>query len=212
MGQTAEELRAELADHRDALGQDLEAIGDRVSPGRIVERRRAAVGQSMTRVRERVMGVADDKTSAVGRAAGSVGDRASGAASSIGTAASSVADTITSAPDTIRERTEGAPLAAGLVAFGAGFLVSSLLPASSTEQRAAARVQPALESAASELGSAGQQVAQDLAAEAKDAAQDLTASAQEAAQGIKDQAADVAQAHTEDAKAAVHDVQQQAAK
>ena len=51
MGQSAEELRYEIADTRAELGQTLDAIGDRVSPGRMIERRknrfvrRHAVGQ-----------------------------------------------------------------------------------------------------------------------------------------------------------------------
>lgn len=203
MGQTAAELRAELEDRREALGHDLVAIGDRVSPGRMVQRRRAAIGQSFGRARQRVMGTADSARASVGSAGSSVG-------SSVGGAASSVAGTVKEVPHMIEERTEGAPLAAGMVAFGLGFLASSLLPASRTEERAAARLQPALESAAGEFGTAGQQVAHDLADEAKSAAQDLKATAQDAAQGIKDEATQAAQARTEDAKAAADEVKQTA--
>ena len=37
---SAEELRYEIADTRAELGQTLDAIGDRVSPGRMIERRK----------------------------------------------------------------------------------------------------------------------------------------------------------------------------
>ena len=42
MGQTAEDLRTQLAEQRGDISRDLEAIGDRVSPGRMMERRQAA--------------------------------------------------------------------------------------------------------------------------------------------------------------------------
>ena len=40
MGQTAEELKQDIADTRDNLSDTLDAIGDRVSPGRVIERRK----------------------------------------------------------------------------------------------------------------------------------------------------------------------------
>ena len=60
MGQTTEELRTQIAEQRDDLGRELEAIGDRVSPGRMAQRRKAAVGERFTSVKERVMGTAGD--------------------------------------------------------------------------------------------------------------------------------------------------------
>lgn len=53
------------------------------------------------------------------------------------TAADSVTSTAQGAVDTIERQTEGHPLAAGLIAFGAGWLISSLMPASEKEARAA---------------------------------------------------------------------------
>ena len=59
MGTTPDELRNELEQQRESLSRDLVAIGDRVSPNRIVERRRMAVRQSFGRAREAVMGAKD---------------------------------------------------------------------------------------------------------------------------------------------------------
>ena len=59
MGTRADELKSDLERQREALGEDLEAVGDRVSPGRVVERRRAALRQGFGRLRDRVMGTAD---------------------------------------------------------------------------------------------------------------------------------------------------------
>ena len=40
MGQTAEQLKEQIAGTRDDLSETLDAIGDRVSPGRVIERRK----------------------------------------------------------------------------------------------------------------------------------------------------------------------------
>ena len=56
MGQSPEELRREIEQTRMGMSENLDAIGDRVSPGRIVERRTNRVRNSVTSLRERVMG------------------------------------------------------------------------------------------------------------------------------------------------------------
>ena len=163
MGQTPDELREELAERRSAVSGDLEAIGDRVSPGRMVERRRAAVGGYVQRARESVMGAAD----------------------SVGDAAGNVGSTAADVPGAVLTRTQGAPLAAGLVAFGAGFVLASLAPASRVERDAAARLEPALQSAAGEVRSAAQAVGEHVRDEAQTAVADLRESAGEAADRVK---------------------------
>jgi hypothetical protein len=57
VGQSPEELRREIEQTRAELSQDLDAIGDRVSPGRMVERRRNRMRNGVSSLRERVMGV-----------------------------------------------------------------------------------------------------------------------------------------------------------
>ena len=64
---------------------------------------------------------------------GTASDKASSVASSVGDAA-------TGAPSAARQKTQGNPLAAGLIAFGAGWLISSLLPATEKEKQAASTV------------------------------------------------------------------------
>ena len=168
MGQTPDELREELADRRAAVSQDLEAIGDRVSPGRMVERRRAQVGSYVRRARDTVMGAADS----VEQAAGSVGSTAA------------------EVPGAVLTRTQGAPLAAGLAAFGIGFVVASIAPASRVEERAAAKLEPALQSAAGEVGAAAPAVGDHVREEARSAAVDLRESAEESVQRVAGSEAD----------------------
>jgi hypothetical protein len=168
MGQTPDELREELDDRRAAVSQDLEAIGDRVSPGRMVERRRAQVGGYVHRAREAVMGAADTVESAAG----------------------SVGSTAAEVPGAVLTRTQGAPFAAGLAAFGIGFVAASIVPATRAEERAATRLEPALRSAAGEVGAAATAVGDQVREEARTAAVDLRESAEESVQRVAGSDAD----------------------
>jgi hypothetical protein len=130
----------------------------------------------------------------------------------VSSAGSAVASTAAQAPAAARERAQGNPLAAGLIAFGAGWLVSSLLPASQKEQQAGM----ALKEVATEhsdkvtgpLQEAAQQVTENLREPAQQAAERVRTTATEAGEAVKEQAAsagdDVAQ-HARHAKDAVTD-------
>ncbi len=78
MGQTAEELRQDIADTRDNLSDTLDAIGDRVSPGRVIERRKNRMTAGVHSALERVMGSAHDAADAVRDAPSSVGSGTQG--------------------------------------------------------------------------------------------------------------------------------------
>ncbi len=181
MGTEPEELRADIAERRRMMAEDLEAIGDRASPGQIVNRRRAAVRQRMSGWKETVMGAPGLSTLASGSAGDSPG---------LSDRASDLGDQLSDAPDAIRQRAQGNPLAAGLIAFGAGLLVASVLPESETERRAAENLQPQLASAAAQARDMGQQVAATAKSSASDAAAELKSSATDAAQTVKEQASD----------------------
>ena len=215
MGKTAEDLRYELEQQRESLGHDLVAIGDRVSPGRMVERRKFAVRQSFGKARDAVMGAKD---SAVGRTSdGFASRRAIGLRHVVGRVGR-VERRLTPSPVPPRPsptQTQGNPLAAGLIAFGVGALAGSLLPTSRREEQAVAQVQPALESAAQELGAGrpgrgrfgqGARHRGRPAPEgaAQDAAESVKAEAQDAAESVKTEAQDAA-AETKDAAAGTED-------
>ena len=121
----------------------------------------------------------------------SVGSATSGA----GTGISGATDTLGGAPSAVRDRTQGNPLAAGLVAFGLGMVISSLIPPSDAEQQLAARAEDKAKDLAKPLKQAGQQVAEDL-----------KPAAQQAAEQVKSTAQDAAQHTTEQAKSAADDV------
>ena len=110
-----------------------------------------------------------------------------------------VSQPLASAPSQLRAQAQGNPLAAGVIAFGVGWLVSSLLPASQVEQQAALKVK---ENAAPVSG-----VITDAA---KDAAQNLKEPVQEAVQSVRDTATEAADTVKQEGRSAAGDVRDQA--
>ena len=189
MGQgTEEQLTGQIADTRQDLSRDVDALYDKVSPGRIVERRKEAVRGRLSSFKDSVMGSAGSAGSSAQGAVGSVKDTASGATSA-------VAGTAQSAVGTIERQTRGAPLAAGMVAFGAGMIVSALIPASEKEAQAAQRLTEAAKDSpiVDEAKAVGQQVGQHLKESAAEAAQEVKSSAQDSAATLKDEGQSSAQ-------------------
>jgi Protein of unknown function (DUF3618) len=228
MSTDPDQIRSEIGQTQRELSADVDALTEKLSPPRMVERRVRRTRTAMTNVKDKIMGSTSDAYQTAGSAPSgareSVGARASSARDTMADTASSVRDTVAdtassavdtarSAPETVRRRAEGNPLAAGLIAFGAGWLLSSLLPATGPERRAASQVKDfAVEQGrpvAGQLGQAGQQVAQELkesaqqragtvketatdaastvAGEAQSAASDVTGQAQQSAGRVRDQ-------------------------
>ena len=84
-----------------------------------------------------------------------------------------------------QDKVQGAPLAAGLVAFGAGIIVAALIPASEKEAVAAGHVVDAAKEH-------GQPVVDQAKSMAQDVVQDVKETATDAAQEVKDTATDSA--------------------
>lgn len=160
MAATAQELKEEIEERRRAVDDDLEALGDKVSPSKVARRRADAVGSRFSAMRDSVMGSASG-------AAGSVKDGATGI------------------PQQIGSTTRGNPLAAGMVAFGLGLVVAAALPASRPERQAAAKVDPTLDALAHKAVEQGREVAGEMAAPVKEAAQDVADAATQRAQSVK---------------------------
>jgi len=172
------------------MGQTLDAIGDRLSPERVLERRRAAVGVRLRRMRFAVMGSPDYEEPGV---AGRVTDAAQNVASSASDAAQGAIERVQHAPEAAAEQVRGNPLAAGLIAFGIGALVATAFPKTETEQRLVASAQPQIDAAKSELRQAGQDLGAQTKERAQSAAQELQSSVKEAASNVSDQASSSAQ-------------------
>ena len=209
-----EQIRREIERTQAALSQDVDALTDKVTPGKIVERRVDRARDAATKLKEKVMGsdphgsggyggggvrsaasqTADRVSGTASSAASSVQDAAASAAGTVQDAASTAADAVQQAPQAIRRQTRGNPLAAGLIAFGAGWLVSSLLPASRREQELAdqakqvaqEKVQPVLQQVAGEVGD-------NLREPAQQAAESVKATAQDAKETVADEGRSAAQ-------------------
>jgi hypothetical protein len=182
MGASTEELKNDIAATRSDMSETLDAIGDRVSPGRIIERRKARMSMGVQSLRDRVMGTVHDATDAVR----GVGDELGGNVGGV--------------PEKVRQGTEGAPLVAGALAFGVGFLVASITPTSAVEEQAAEKliekVDPVKEEAlsmakdmAEHLKEPATESARAVAETAKQGARDVATEVKTAAQETRDQAA-----------------------
>jgi ElaB/YqjD/DUF883 family membrane-anchored ribosome-binding protein len=170
MGQSQEELKQDIQSTRADLSETLDAIGDRVSPGRMIERRTNRVRQGLQGLRDRVMGKAQD-------AVDTTKERLS-----------TTADTIREAPEAGLEEARGNPLVAGALAFGVGFLVASVMPRTQAEERAAAQLADRVEPLKQELTDAGQEAIEQLKEPARQAATGVTEAAKSGAQSVAQQA------------------------
>ncbi|MEV7606942.1 DUF3618 domain-containing protein [Paenarthrobacter sp. NPDC089322] len=169
MTQNPDALRAGIEETRRRLSTNVDAVADKVTPSHIVNRR-------VDRIKTAVFGARDDVQYRAGHAAHSAQDAVSGVVSDIG-----------DAPQAITRKAQGSPIAAGLIAFGAGLLVSALIPPSDKEREAAQAVKEAAQPLTEELSHAAKEVAEHLKEPAQDAVQNVKESATEAAANVKDE-------------------------
>jgi gas vesicle protein len=186
MSENPDAIRADIEATRARLGTNVDAVADKVTPSNIVQRQTDKVKDAVFGVKDKIMGTAEDAVDGVGSAVGST----------LGDAGSAIGDT----PHKVAMKAQGSPIAAGLIAFGAGLLVSSLIPPSAKEREAAQALKSAAEPVTSQLTEA-----------AKDVAQGLQEPAQEALENVKTTAAHAAEQVKEEGQTAVSDVKETAA-
>jgi gas vesicle protein len=185
MSTSPDAIRADIEQTRRELGGDVDALADKVTPSKIVDRQKDKVRGLFGSLRDRVMGAADD------------------AGSAISDAGSSAAHGVGDVKDRVVAKAEGNPLAVGLIAFGAGLLAASLIPASQREKDLAEGVKEQakplvdnLKDVAGETGRNLKEPAQNAATAVKDAATDAASTvkdeARDATQQVKDQAHEAA--------------------
>ncbi|MBA3251302.1 MAG: DUF3618 domain-containing protein [Geodermatophilaceae bacterium] len=182
MGADTEQLRRDIEQTRRELTYDADALTEKVSPSRIVDRRVTKAKGAFGNVRDKVMGTA------------------SNTASSGQSAVSSLTDGTTDLAQSARARAEGNPLAAGVIAFGVGWLVSALIPASTREQEAAGQLVESVKQHS-------QPVTEELSGIATEVKDNMSGPAQEAAHSVQATATDAAQAVQEHGRSAAQDVQ-----
>jgi hypothetical protein len=181
---TTDQLKADIEFRRQRMSGTVDAIEDRVVPGRIIRRRTEAARGWMGQARTRVMGPPQRVGAAVGSAPGQAAS-----------AAHQVADGVTGLPEQISDQTRGAPLVAGGLAFGLGALVALLLPETPPERHLAETLEPQM----SAIADAAKETAQAATASVKD-------SAEQAVGELKDVASEHVGQATEQAKGAAEQV------
>lgn len=154
-----DQIRADIERTRYNLGSDVDALADKVDPSQIVDRQTEKVKNKLGSVRDSIMGARDDAGDAVGDAS-----------------------------DTLVRKAKGNPLAVGLIALGAGWLLSSLIPVSEKEKDVASKAKDAAEPLVQEVTEAAKEVAAELKQPATDAVNAVRDRATSAADNVKSEA------------------------
>lgn len=170
-----EAIRAEIDRTRGRLSEDVDVLTESVRPSSVAKRTAQRATGRAGRLKESVMGSASDTTSAGA-------DRAH-----------DVAQGVKGAPDLARRQARGNPLAVGAVALAAGWLVGSLLPASTKERELATAAKDKAEPLVDEAKSVAQETAQNLKEPAQQAAQSVKETAQQGVEHVKADGASAAQ-------------------
>ena len=178
MSENPDVIRADIEATRARLGTNVDAVADKVTPSHIVQRQTDKVKEN---VRDAVFGVKEKVMGAADHTAGNVHSATGSAGTHLGDAGAAIGD----APAQLKSRTQGNPMAAGLIAFGAGLLVSSLIPASQKEREAADALKTAAEPLTTELTEAAKNVAEGLKEPAQAAMENVKASAADATEHVK---------------------------
>jgi gas vesicle protein len=189
MSENPDEIRSDIEETRRRLGTNVDAVADKVTPSHVVRRQREKVRDAVFGVKENIMEAADDVT-----------DKGRSAIEDAGAA-------VSEAPRRLAGQAQGNPLAAGLIAFGAGLLLASLIPASEKEKEAAQALKEAAEPVTTELAEAAKEMAQHLQDPAREALENVKGAASEAAEHVKEETQTAASQVTENAAEAKDRIQ-----
>lgn len=209
-----DEIRRDIDRTRANLSYDVNALADEADPRNIARRQVNKVRSSAGSLKDRIFGSDDDSTYGAYNDYGAYGPSQSSGAGIVQQAregasdmAGNVRDAAADAPRQLRRKTQGAPLALGLVAFGLGGVVAALMPASDTERRAAS----AVKEQAAPLVEEAKAVAQEAVENVRPAAEEAVASVQDTAKSgvetVREDARSSAETVRQDDRRAKDDVQ-----
>lgn len=217
MGSDPDELKTEVQDTRARLAHNVDRLADKAAPRKVARRKADAAQHRLTGLKERVMGSADHTQDSPARQkahdlAQGAGDTAGQAQETVRHTADQVGQSLKEAPGQVSRQAQGSPLAAGVIAFGAGMLAASLIPASEAEERIGSRLREHSDELLKPAKETAQEVAQDLKEgmrqPAADAVGSVKSTAQQAAEATKEQA----QASGAEAASGLREVGQDAAR
>jgi ElaB/YqjD/DUF883 family membrane-anchored ribosome-binding protein/gas vesicle protein len=196
MSNDPNEIRDDIERTRAELGYDVDALADKVTPSKVMHRQTDKVKGVVNSAKERVFGAAEDAKQAVGDAKDSVSD-------TVG----SMGDAVSDAPHKVAQKAQGNPVAAGLIAFGVGWLVASMIPPTQKEQEATSTLKEKAKPLAGEVADSAKHVAQNLKEPAMDAANSVKDTAAEGVQNVKEEGTSAAENLKDQAKDAKDTVQ-----
>ncbi|MFM2719860.1 DUF3618 domain-containing protein [Microbacterium mcarthurae (nom. nud.)] len=190
MTDSPEAIRAEIERTRETLGSDVDALADKVTPSKIVDRQKNKVHRAIGDLKDRLMGAADDTASGASGLAHGATDAVHGAAHDA------------------KAKAKGNPLAVGLVAFGVGLVVASLIPPTRAERDAAATVKDKAQPVVDQAKDLAHEIVDDLKEPATEAATAVKDRATEAVQHVKDESSSAAETVRDQAHEAGDNVRQ----
>ena len=201
MSNNPEEIRTDIQRTQSALGRDVDALAEKVDPTKAMERQKDRLRDRVRNVSEKVMGTPDYDPRH---------DQSSGALHQASEQLSELKDqageTVQNIPEKVSSGTRGNPLAAGLIAFGAGWLAATLIPSSRMEQDAAQQAKDRAQPLVEEAKSAAQEAGEHLKPQAQEAAQSVKETASRGAEHVKDEGKGHAQDLKEDSQQAARHV------
>lgn len=186
--QNPDEIRADIERTRNSLSLDVDAVADKVSPSKVAQRQTDKVRNTVGGWKDQVMGSADETKTQLSDRASSAGDSAR------------------QAPHAAKEKTRGNPLAAGVIALGAGWLAASLLPASDAERQAAAKIEDRSQPFVDEAKDQAKSMAEDLKEPVQESAQRVQESASESVENVKSEGQSQKSSVTDSAKSSADEV------
>jgi uncharacterized protein DUF3618 len=223
-----DEIRADIERTRAALSNDVDELADAVKPQNVARRQVDKVKDAAGSLKDRVMGTDEDegystKDAVADRAytakdhvadrayaaKDSVADTAYQARQAVGAKASDAGQAVRQAPAAVRRKTQGNPLAAGVIAFGLGMLVSSLIPSTEKERQAVSELQDNLGPVKEKASEVARDVTDNLRQPAQEAAQSVKETAQEGVQSVKEEGQSAATGVKDQVSESKETVQQQ---
>jgi Protein of unknown function (DUF3618) len=202
-----DEIRADIERTRAALSDNVDDLAESVKPKNVAGRQVGKVKEAASNLKDRVMGPDDDDYS--GAMVGTVGDKASSARDTVSERASDAREAVRQAPRRMRRKAQGNPLAAGVIAFGLGMLVSSLIPSTEKEREAVSQLQENLEPVKEKATEVAKDIGENLKPAAQEAAESVRTTAQEGAENVKQEGQSAAADVKDQAQASKETVQQQ---
>ncbi len=181
MGETIKALEQRLAETK-------ESVIDRVSPKRVWERKTEGVRLKLEDVSASITGTTTRSEEQKMRIKNRAQAKVQGLSEQAGDSAGALSEQAQRTPSALRERAEDYPLAAALVAVGAGFVLAKKLPPTNLERQAAQRIQSELQPLKQQATQVGREIGGELKQSAQGSMEEIKGRASEAAQQVKEEA------------------------